>query len=126
MSRVKRDCVTRRAGVTSFFYTMSSSTPHITLSILKSYYLSVIDLRTYLNGLLQPSNLDHVQISSPESSYTCLLNTAFVASSQPPNKSFAYFPPNFDMCEVGNILGLYFNSYKRCHPDNRSSSNEII
>ena len=86
----------------------SNTTPQITLSILKSYYLSVIDLRTYLNVLIQSSNLDHVQISSPESSsYTCLLNTAYVASSQPPNKAFAYLPPSFDMCEVGKVLALY-------------------
>ena len=91
-------------------FTMSSSepTPHITLSILKSYYLSVIDIRTYLNCLLQSSNLDHVQISSLES---CLLNTAYVASSQLPNKSFAYFPPTFDMREVGKVLASYLNSY---------------
>ena len=116
MSRVKRDCVTLRATSSFKFVTyMASSnpTPHITQSILKSYYLSVIDLRTYLNCLIQSSNLDHVQISSPESSsYTCLLNTAYIASSQPPNKSFAYFPPAFDMCEVGKVLASYLNSYK--------------
>jgi hypothetical protein len=80
-------------------------TPDITLFILESYYPSVIDMRTYLNCLFQSSILDHVQISSPDSpSYTCLLNTTYVASSQPPNKSFAYFPPNFDMREVGKVF----------------------
>ena len=88
------------------FLRMSSPnpTPDITLSILKSYYSSVIDIRTYINCLFQSSNLDRPQISSPDSpSYTCLLNTAYVASSQPPNKYFAYFPPTFDMREVGMV-----------------------
>ena len=88
-------------------YTMSSPnpTPDITLSILKSYYSSVIGIRTYINCLFQSSNLDRAQISSPDSpSYTCLLKTAYVASSQPPNKSFEYFPPTFDMREVGKVF----------------------
>ena len=85
----------------------SNSTPQITVSILKSYYPSVIDIRTYLNCLLEPSNLVRVQISNAESSsYTCLLNTTYVASSQPPNKVFGYFPPTFDMYEVGEGVSV--------------------
>lgn len=83
-----------------------SPAPQITLSILRRYYPFVIDLRTYLTHLLQSS-------PSPESSsYTSLLNTAYVASSQPPNNSFSYFPPDLDMREVGRVLASYLNSYK--------------
>lgn len=93
------------------FMSSSNPTPHITLSILKNYYPFVVDLRAYFSHVLQPSNLDHVRLSSPESvSYTCLLDTAYVASSQPLNKSFSYVLPDFDMREVGKVLTSYLNS----------------
>lgn len=83
---------------------MSSSSnpaPHITLSILRRYYPYVVNLQVYLTRVLQPSsNPDYVQLLSAESSHTSLLNTAYVASSQPPNKYFSYFPPDLDMYEI--------------------------